>query len=101
PVVTGIFLMVRRRIVGELMFPRDTSPGAAGFSYPIESGLLELCELHRVKAGPIKRAESRRGPVVAEAVGTFDGVEPGVGLDGGSVGAGFMVPGARVAPGRL
>ena len=101
PIVTGIFLMVGRRIVGEPMFPRDASPGVAGFSYPIESSLLELCELHRVKAGPVKRAEARRGPVVAEAIGAFDSVEPGVGFDGGSMGAGFVVPGARVAPGGL
>ena len=39
--------------------------------------------------------------MVTEAIGTLDDVEPRVGFDGGSVGAGFMVPGARVAPGGL
>jgi hypothetical protein len=56
PVVTGIFLVIRRRIVGEPMFPRDTSPGAAGFSYPSESSFLELRKLHGIEAGPVERA---------------------------------------------
>ncbi|KAF8650219.1 hypothetical protein AX14_008616, partial [Amanita brunnescens Koide BX004] len=83
------------------MFPRDASPGAAGFSYPVKSSFLELRKLRRVEVGPVKRAEARRGPVVTEAVGAFDGIEPGVSFDGGSVGARFMVPGTRIAPGGL
>ena len=36
--------------------------------------------------------------MVTEAIGALADVETRVGFDGGSVGTGFMVPGARVAP---
>ena len=98
-VVSGIFLVVGRLVVGEPMFPRDASPGAAGFSYPVKSNLLELSKLRGVETSPVERALARCSPVFAEAVCTFDGVEPGVGFNSGSVGAGFVVPGAGVAPG--
>ena len=98
-VVSGFFLVIGRLVVREPVFPRDASSGAAGFSYPIKSILLELSKLRGVETSPVERALARCGPVFAEAVCTLDGVEPGVGLDSGSVGAGFVVPGARVAPG--
>ena len=100
-VVSGIFLVVGRLVVREPMFPRDASSGTAGFSYPIKSILLELSKLRGVETSPVEGALARCGPVVAEAVCTFDGVEPGVGLDSGSVGARFMVAGAVVAPSGL
>ena len=101
PVISGIFLVVGRLIVGEPVLPRDASPGAAGFSYPIKSSLLELSKLRGIEASPVEGALARCGPVVAEAVGALDGVEPGISLDSGSVGTGFVVPGAGVAPGGL
>ena len=41
-VVSGIFLVIGRLVVREPVFPWDASPGAAGFSYPVKSNLLEL-----------------------------------------------------------
>ena len=66
-IVSGIFLVVGRLVVREPMFPRDASPGAAGFSYPIKSSLLELGKLRGVETSPVERALARCGPVYGPA----------------------------------
>ena len=55
----------------------------------------------RTEARPIKGADAGGGPVVAEAVDTFDNLRFGVVFGDGRVGARFVVPGADVAPGRF
>ena len=54
-----------------------------------------------IEARPIKGADAGGGPVVAEAVDTFDNLRFGVVFGDGRVGTRFVIPGANVAPGRF
>ena len=101
PFVSGFILVKGRHVVREPVFPWDSASCAAGFSDPCKSILLKLGELHRIKTSPVKGAGAGRGQMVAQAVRTLDVGVLRVRLDGGLMGAGLMVPGARVAPGGL
>ena len=93
--------MIQQLVVGEPVFPWDAWPSAAGLSDPLDSRFLELSQLVRIEARPIKGADAGGGPVVAEAVDTFDNLRFGVVSGDGRVGTRFVVPGANVAPGRF
>ena len=79
--------MIRQVVVREPVFPGDARPGTAGLSDPFDTCFLELRQLLRVEARPVKGADASGGPVFTEAVDTFDGVGSGVVLGDGRVGA--------------
>ena len=78
--------MIRQVVVREPMFPGDVRPRAAGLSDLFDSCFLELCQLLRVEAHPVKGADASGGPVFTEAVDTFDDVGFGVVLGDGHMG---------------
>ena len=53
----------------------------------------------RTETSPVERAYAGRCPVFAVTVGALDDLKPWVRLDGGLVGARFVIPSAIVAPG--
>ena len=78
--------MIRQLIVREPVFPWDSWPRAAGLADPFDSFLLELRQLLWIEACPVKGADASGGPVISEAVNTFDVVGFGVVLGDGRVG---------------
>ena len=83
------------------MFPGDAWPRAAGLPDPFDSFLLELSQLLRVEARPVKGADASGGPVISEAVDAFNVVGSGVVLGDGRVGTRLVIPSADIAPGRF
>ena len=77
--------MVRKVVVVEAVLPWDAWPRAAGISYPLDSGLLELRQLMGVETGLVKGASSGSGPVLAMAVGALDCSETRVGFSSSGV----------------
>ena len=67
------------------MFPGDAWPRAAGLPDPFDSFLLELSQLLRVEARPVKGADASSGPVFPEAVDALDDLGFGVVLGDGRV----------------
>ena len=75
--------MIRYVVVREPVLPGDAQPSAAGLSNPIDACFLELCELLRVEACPVERADTGHRPVFAKAVGALDHLIFRISLDSG------------------
>ena len=72
-------------IVVEAVLPWNTWPRAAGISYPLDSGLLELRQLMGVETGLVEGAGSGSRPVIATTVGALNGSESRIGIGCSSV----------------
>ena len=79
--------MIRQIVLREPMFPGDAWPRAAGLPDPFDLFLLELSQLLRVEARPVKGADASSGPVFPEAIDAFDNLGFRVVLGDGCVSA--------------
>ena len=78
-------LAIGKVVVVEAVLPWNAWPRAAGISYPLDSGLLELRQLMGVESGLVEGASSGSRPVFAMTIGALDGSEPRIGVSRSSV----------------
>ena len=84
-VVEWGILAMGKVVVVEAVLPWNAWPRAAGISYTLDSGLLELRQLRGVETGLVEGAGSGSRPVFATAVGALDSSEPRIGIGRSSV----------------